>query len=118
MTSNGIVEPKSTSVTWTHDDAVDCCLNSSPGARPTNDIAIEFEIRSKFGVLFFKICSTDHNKILHMSRQLLCCDVCKISLWLVEYFLNQSTVNFDRISNLIEISLVGWPPGLYLLIGH
>ena len=34
-----------------------------------------------------------------MSQQLHCCDMCKISLWLVEYILNQSTVNFGRISN-------------------
>ena len=32
-----------------------------PGTRPTNSISIEFEIRSKFAVLLFKMCSTDHN---------------------------------------------------------
>ena len=37
------------------------------GAGPTNDISIEFEIRPKFAVLWFKICSTNHNEILHMS---------------------------------------------------
>ena len=36
-----------------------------PGARPTNDISIEFEIRPKFAVLWFKMYSTDHNDILH-----------------------------------------------------
>ena len=45
-----------------------------------------------------------------MSRQLHCRDVCKILLWLVEYILNQSTANFGRISNSIEIALVGWAP--------
>ena len=51
-----------------------------PGARPTNDISIEFEIRPKFAVLWFKMYSTDHNEILHTSRQCNCRDVCKISL--------------------------------------
>ena len=54
-----------------------------PGARPTNDISIEFEIQPKFAVLCFEIYSTDHNEILHTSRQLHCRDVCKISLWSV-----------------------------------
>ena len=30
-----------------------------------NGISIEFEMRWKFGVLWFKICSTDHNQIWH-----------------------------------------------------
>ena len=59
-----------------------------PGARPTNDISIEFEIRPKFAVLWFKICSTDHNEMLHTSRQYNCRDVCKISLLSVKYILN------------------------------
>ena len=58
---------------------------SSPGARPTNGISIEFEIRSKFAVFWFKRYSTDHNKILHTSRQCNCRDVCKILLWWVEH---------------------------------
>ena len=41
--------------------------DSDPGARPTNDISIEFEIGPKFAVLWFKIYSTDHNKIEHTS---------------------------------------------------
>ena len=45
------------------------------------------------------------------SRHLHCRDVCKISLWLVELILNQSTANFGRISNSIEISSVGRAPG-------
>ena len=40
-----------------------------PGARPTYNISIEFEIQPKFTVLWFKIHSADHNEILHTSRQ-------------------------------------------------
>ena len=57
-------------------------------AGPTNDISIEFEIQPKFAVLWFKIYSTDHNEILHMSRQCNCRDMCKISLWTVKLILN------------------------------
>ena len=49
--------------------------------------------------------SSDHNEILPTSRQLHCREVCKILLWSVQYILNQSTGNFGRISNSIEISL-------------
>ena len=59
-----------------------------PGARLTNDFSIEFEIRPNFVVLWFKMRSTDHNKILHISRQCNCCEVCKISLWSVKHILN------------------------------
>ena len=59
-----------------------------PGARPTNDISIEFEIQPKFAVLWFKMYSTDHNEILHTSRQCKCRDVCKISLLSVKHILN------------------------------
>ena len=58
------------------------------GARPTNDISFGFEIRPKLAVLWFEIYSTDHNEILHMSRQCNCRDVCKFSLWSVEHTLN------------------------------
>ena len=51
-------------------------------------ISIEFEIRPKFVVLWFKIYTIDHNEILHTSQQCNCHDVCKISLWSVEYILN------------------------------
>ena len=51
-----------------------------PGTRPTNDIAIEFEIWPKFAVLWFNLYSTDHNKMLHTSRQCNCRGVCKILL--------------------------------------
>ena len=70
-----------------------------PGVRPTNDISIEFEIGPKFAVLWFKAYSTDHNEILHTSRQLHCRDVCKISSWSVTHVLNWSTPNLGRISN-------------------
>ena len=63
-------------------------VNGTPGARPTNDISIEFEIRPKFGLLQFKIYVTDHNEVLHTSRQCNCRDMCKISLWSDEYILN------------------------------
>ena len=55
--------------------------------------------------------STDHNEILHTPRQCNCRDVCKILLWSVKRILNKSAPNFDRISNSIEISLVGRAPG-------
>ena len=64
------------------------CGNYCPGTRPTNDISIEFEIRPKFAVLWFKIYWTDHNKILHTSRQYNCHEVCKISLWSIKRILN------------------------------
>ena len=103
MSSNGVTRPqwvKSLQPIW------------RSGVRPTNDISIKFEIQPKFVVLWFKMYSTDHNEILHTSRQCNCRDVSEISLWLVEYILNQSTANFGRISNLILISLVGRAPGI------
>ena len=53
----------------------------------------------------------DHNDILRTSRQCHCRDVCKISLWSVEYIRNYSVLNFHRISYSIEICLVGRAPG-------
>ena len=44
----------------------------------------------------------DHKRILHTSRQWQCRDVYKISLWSVEYILNQGMANFGRVSNSIE----------------
>ena len=72
-----------------------------PGARPTNNISIEFEIRSKFGVLYFKIYLIDHNEILHTSLQYNCRDVSKISMWSMLYFKPEhckfwSNFEFDR----------------------
>ena len=57
--------------------------------------------------------SADHNDVLHTSRQCHCRDVSKISLWSVKYIQNWSVLNFHRISNSIEICLVGRAPGLY-----
>ena len=71
-------------------------LQPIPCARPTNGIAIEFEIQSQLGI--------------HMSWQLHCSDVCKIALWSVEYISNQSSVYFGRFANSIEILLVGRTP--------
>ena len=45
------------------------------GAHPANDISIEFEIRPKLAVLLFEKYSSDHNEILHTSRQCNCRDV-------------------------------------------
>ena len=59
-----------------------------PGARPTNNTSIKFEIRPNFAVLWFEMYSTYHNEILHTSRQLHCRDVCKISLWSVGHIIN------------------------------
>ena len=42
--------------------------------------------------------STNLNEILHMSQQLHCRDVHKISLSLVKHILNWSAPNFDQIS--------------------
>ena len=58
------------------------------GTRPTNDISIAFEIRPKFAVLWFVMYSTNHDQILHTSRQCNCRDVCKNLLWSVEHALN------------------------------
>ena len=52
-----------------------------PGAGPTNDISIEFEIRPKYAVLWFKMYCTNHNDILRTPRQCNCRNMCKISLW-------------------------------------
>ena len=58
----------------------------------------------------------DHNEILHTSRQLHCRDVYNISLWSVEYILNHITAKNCRISNSIEISLVGQALGPLLQV--
>ena len=57
---------------------------------------------------------TNHNEILNMSQQLHCRDMWKILVWLAEYILSQSTVNFGRIQNFFEIPLVGQVPGALL----
>ena len=71
------------------------------------------KIQWNFVMVLFITYSADHNEILHTSRQLHCHDVCKIPLWSAEYILNQSTAYFGRISNSIEISLVGRAPGQF-----
>ena len=48
------------------------------------------------------------------TRQCHCRDVCKISLWSVEYIRNYRVLNFHQISNSIEICLVGRAPVLLL----
>ena len=85
-----------------------------PGPSPNNN-SIGFEIWSKFAVLYFKIFTTDHSEILHIARQLHFHDVCKISLWSVEYIFNQSASNFGLISNSIT-SLVGQAPASAFLL--
>ena len=60
----------------------------------------------KFAVLWFKMCATDHNEILHASRQCHCRDVCKILLWLAECVMNKSLAKF------YWTSLVGRAPGV------
>ena len=59
-------------------------LDEEAGARPTNDISIELEIRPRFAVLWFKMFFADHNDILHTSRQCNYRDVCYISLWSIK----------------------------------
>ena len=83
----------------------------NPGGRPTNDISIELEIQWKFVMLLFITYLVDHNEMLHTPRQWHCRDVHKMWLWSAEHILNQSTAKSDRISNSIEISLVGQAPG-------
>ena len=77
---------------------------------PPNDISIKFEIIPKFKVLWFKMCSSDHNVILHTTQQLLSF-LCKILLYSVEQILDYSTPNFYPFWNSIKIPLVGCVPG-------
>ena len=84
----------------------------SPGGHPTNGILLKFEIWAKFGVLYYKMGSTDHNKILHTSWLWYCCDMLKTSLWSAIYAMKKSITKFHWIWNLIKILLVGWVPGL------
>ena len=100
---------------WRHCDEISLttwqCTRRLAPAIPIYNISIEFEILPKFAMLWYKMYSTDHNEILYTSRQCNCRDVCKISMWSLEHILNYSTPNFDRISNSIEIPLVGRAPG-------
>ena len=83
-----------------------------PGACPTKDISIKFNIQPKCAVLWFKMHLTNHNQTWHMSLQCNCCELCNISLGLIMYILNWSIPNVGQISNSIEISLVGQVLGL------
>ena len=83
----------------------------SRGARPTNDILMKFEIHRQFCNALVQNESDWSLQILHTPRQEDCRNVNKITLWSVEQILNQSTEIFYRISNSIEISLVGGAPG-------
>ena len=48
--------------------ACQCKWYAMPGARPTNDVSIEFEVRPKFAVLWLKMNKINHDKILHMAQ--------------------------------------------------
>ena len=74
------------------------------GACPTYGISILFGIWSNIAVLWFKIWSTNHNKILRTSRQCYCREVCKISLWSVEYVMNKSIRRLHWISNSLSVA--------------
>ena len=82
-------------------------LKRHPVIHPSNGISIEFEIQSNFGVLWFQMCSNSHNEIL----QCYCYHMCKILLWLAEYFKNKSTANFRWISKYHQ-----WDTALYYSI--
>ena len=78
-------------------------LASPAGSRPTNNILMEFEIRPKYEVLWFKMFSTDRNEILHTARQCNHPDVCKTLLWSVEHKLqySKSLSNFKFDQNAV-----------------
>ena len=63
-----------------NDDSVHWRMYKLPGPRPMNDISTKFKIRPAFEVLWLKMYSTEHNEILHMSRQ------CNLS-WYVQNFI-------------------------------
>ena len=74
-----------------------------PSATPTSGILIEFEIRLMFEMLWFKMCSADHNINRHTSRQ-----------WRVQNFVviegicnEKEHYKFYLNFKLIEISLAG-----------
>ena len=78
-----------------------------PGAPPTNGIAIEVEIQPKFGVLWVIMCFTNYNAILHTSHNCSCRNVCKISLWSVEYIFNQENSKFWKICEFVQNTVSG-----------
>ena len=72
-----------------------------PGPCPILDISIEFEIRPKKELFWFKTCVIT-TKFCTWSRQCNCRNVCKISLRSVKHILNysrDSKSNFDRWTN-------------------
>ena len=71
--------------------------------------SIEFEIQLKHAMLWSKICSPDHNEMLHVSRKFYRREVYKNSLWSFEYAMSSSITKFHWILNSIEILLVGRP---------
>ena len=106
-----LVPGRCQAITWTTNDPVHWSIHASPGARPTNGIFDRIRNRSKFALFWFEICSTDHNELLHRSRQCYCRDISKISLSAAEYVMKKSVTKFHWISNSIEISLVVRAPG-------
>ena len=89
----------------THCDLMTTIEYHRSGTRPTIGISIKFKIRSKFGVLWFKMGSPNHNKIFNYSQQCYCPVVYKISLWSAEYVMNKSITKIHWISNSIKITL-------------
>ena len=83
-------------------------ISCIPRGRPTNDISIEFEVRPKFAVLWFKTYSTDHNEFLRTSRQYNCRDGRKMSLWSVKHILNRGIPNFDQIYTSPKYMTFSW----------
>ena len=100
---------------WTRLWWLHCCYGVTwPGARPTNGISIDFKIRLKFRVFWFKMCSTDHKESVHMH------DATVLLSWHVLSFVIIGRIFYDQehykwklnwILNPIEISLVGRTPG-------
>ena len=85
------------------------CTQAVPG--PAYEIGNEFLIWLKCSC-FYPLCyQSDHNKILHIPRQLCCLGMCKILLWSDDNSLLTLLINF-QIWNSIEILSVGCLPGL------
>ena len=95
------------------------CTDARPGARPTNGISIEFEIRPTFAVLWFecaqpittKFC-TPHDGVT-VGRE-----VCATLLWSVEYVMNKSITAFHWISVYQSLTLTKLQLQSHPLIGY
>ena len=74
-----------------------------PGPRPTNGILIEFEIRPKFEVLWFKIYSIEHNET---QKNLLTCQtfIIYFIVLFVDFTVQPSTI-FAQYSVTVEETL-------------